>query len=213
MAKSRHAMAARGPQARVLPWRAEMQPNCPGYQERLCLSSWNRYSTRTGKARKNRTRKESFLARKNDRNFQPCEIANIRALGRRFAISHGSNQLIQCWRSKFRSKVQGYMWDRRISQRSSVYLIGQCHGYRHVTYDNLRSHDHMYPWTLDRNLLRQHWISRFEPCEIANLRPRADICNLTWLKVSVVFSSWKAFFSSSIFSSFTCLSRVSVPWW
>ena len=61
-----------------LPWRAEMQPNCPGYQERLCLSSWNRYSTRTGKAQKNRTRKESFLARKNDRNFQPCEIANIR---------------------------------------------------------------------------------------------------------------------------------------
>ena len=73
MAKSRHATAARG-----LPWRAEMQPNCPGYQERLCLSSWNRYSTRTGKAQKNRTRKESFLARKNDRNFQPCEIANIR---------------------------------------------------------------------------------------------------------------------------------------
>ena len=68
-----------GPQARGLPWRAEMQPNCPGYQERLCLSSWNRYSTRTCKARKNRTRKESFLARKkNDRNFQPCEIANIR---------------------------------------------------------------------------------------------------------------------------------------
>ena len=28
------------------------------------------------------------------------------------------------------------MWDRRISQRSSVDLIGQCHGYRHVTYDN-----------------------------------------------------------------------------
>ena len=78
MAKSRPATAARGPQARGLPWRAEMQPNCPGYQERLCLSSWNRYSTRTGKARKNRTRKESFLARKNDRNFQPCEIANIR---------------------------------------------------------------------------------------------------------------------------------------
>ena len=78
MAKSRHATAARGPQARGLPWRAEMQPNCPGYQERLCLSSWNRYSTRTGKARKNRTRKECFLARKNDRNFQPCEITNIR---------------------------------------------------------------------------------------------------------------------------------------
>ena len=78
MAKSRHATAARGPAALGLPWRAEMQPNCPGYQERLCLSSWNRYSTRTGKARKNRTRKESFLARKNDRNFQPCEIANIR---------------------------------------------------------------------------------------------------------------------------------------
>ena len=73
MAKSRPNTAARG-----LPWRTEMQPNCPGYQERLCLSSWNRYSTRTGKARKNRTRKESFLARKNDRNFQPCEIANIR---------------------------------------------------------------------------------------------------------------------------------------
>ena len=125
MAKSRSATVARGPQARGLPWRAEMQPNCPGYQERLCLSSWNRYSTRTGKARKNRTRKERVLARKNDRNFQPCEIA----------ISHGSNQLIQCRRSKFRSKVQGYMWDRRISQRSSVDLIGQCHGYRHVTYD------------------------------------------------------------------------------
>ena len=59
------------------PWRAEMQPNCPGYQERLCLSSWHRYSTRTGKARKNRTRRESFLARKNDRNFQPCDIPNI----------------------------------------------------------------------------------------------------------------------------------------
>ena len=55
---------------------------------------------------------------------------------RKGPISHGSNQLIQCWRSKFRSKVQGYMWDRRISQRSSVDLIGQCHGYRHVTYDN-----------------------------------------------------------------------------
>ena len=78
MAKSRPATAARGPQARGLPCRAEMQPNCPGYQERLCLSSWNRYSTQTSKARKNRTRKESFLARKNDRNFQPCEIANIR---------------------------------------------------------------------------------------------------------------------------------------
>ena len=76
MAKSWPATAARGPQARGLPWRAEMQLNCPGYQERLCLSSWNRYSTRTGKARKNRTRRESFLARKNDRNFQPCEIAN-----------------------------------------------------------------------------------------------------------------------------------------
>ena len=75
MAKSRPVTAARG-----LLWRAEMQPNCPSYQERLCLSSWNRYSTRTGKARKNRTRKERFLARKkkNDRNFQPCEIANIR---------------------------------------------------------------------------------------------------------------------------------------
>ena len=58
----------------------------------------------------------------------------------------------------------------------------------------------MYFWTLDRNLLHQHWISWFEPCEIANLRPRADICNLTWLKVSVVFfSSQKAFCSSSIF--------------
>ena len=77
MAKSRSATAAQGPQARGLPRRAEMQPNCPGYQERLCLSSWNRYSTRTGKARKNRTRRRSFLARKNDRNFQPCEIANI----------------------------------------------------------------------------------------------------------------------------------------
>ena len=30
------------------------------------------------KLEKNRTQKESFLARKNDRNFQPCEIANIR---------------------------------------------------------------------------------------------------------------------------------------
>ena len=60
----------------------------------------------------------------------------ISALGRRFAISHGSNQLIQCWQSKFWSKVQKCMWDRRISQRSSVDLIGQCHGYRHVTYDN-----------------------------------------------------------------------------
>ena len=33
---------------------------------------------KTGKARKKNTaRRESFLARKNDRNFQPCEIANI----------------------------------------------------------------------------------------------------------------------------------------
>ena len=81
MAKSRPSTAARGPQARGLPWPAEMQPNCPGYQERLCLSSWNRYSTqkkKKRKRRKNRTRRESFLARnKNDRNFQPCEIANI----------------------------------------------------------------------------------------------------------------------------------------
>ena len=30
------------------------------------------------KLEKNRTRKESFLARKHDRNFQPCEIANLR---------------------------------------------------------------------------------------------------------------------------------------
>ena len=51
----------------------------------------------------------------------------------------------------------------------------------------------MYPWTLDRNLLRQHWISWFEPCEIANLRPRADICNLTWLKVSAAFFELKSF--------------------
>ena len=29
MAKSRPVTAARGPQARGLPWRAEMQPNCP----------------------------------------------------------------------------------------------------------------------------------------------------------------------------------------
>ena len=108
MAKSRPATAARGPQARGLSWRAEMQPNCPVYQERLCLSSWNRYSTRTGKARKNRTRKESFLARKTTETFSHVRL-QISALGRRFAISHGSNQLIQCWRSKFRSKVQGYM--------------------------------------------------------------------------------------------------------
>ena len=107
MAKSRPATAARGPQARGLPWRAEMQPNCPGYQERLCLSSWNRYSTRTGKARKNRTRKESFLARKNDRNVQPCEILQISALGRRFAISHGSNQLFSAGEASSGPKFKG----------------------------------------------------------------------------------------------------------
>ena len=73
---------------------------------------------------------------------------------------------------------------------------------------------HMYFWTLDRNLLCQHWIGSFEPCEIVNLRPEADICNLTWLKVSVVF-----FFRAKklslrvLFSSFPCSSRVSVPWW
>ena len=112
-----------------------MQPNCPGYQERLCLSSWNRYSTRTGKARKNRTQRENFLARKTTETFSHVRL-QISALGRRFAISHGSNQLIQCLRIKFRSKVERYMLDRRISQRSSVDLIGQCHGNRHVTYDS-----------------------------------------------------------------------------
>ena len=59
MAKARPTTAARG-----LKWWAEMQPNCPGYQARLCLSSWNRNSTRTGKPLKNRTRRETFSIRK-----------------------------------------------------------------------------------------------------------------------------------------------------
>ena len=78
MAESRPATAARG-----LPWRAEMQPNCPGYQERLCLSSWNRSLTRTGKARKDRTRRESFLARKTKETFSHVRL-QISALRRRF---------------------------------------------------------------------------------------------------------------------------------
>ena len=49
-----------------------MQPNCPGYQERLRLSSWNRNSSRTGKPRKNRTRRETFWTRINDRNLPSC---------------------------------------------------------------------------------------------------------------------------------------------
>ena len=109
MVKSRPATSAWGPQARGLPWRAEMQPNCPGYQERLCLSSWNRYSTRTGKARKSRTRRGSFFSsKKRTETFSHVRL-QISALGRRFAISHGSNQLIQCWRRKFlRSHI--YPW-------------------------------------------------------------------------------------------------------
>ena len=71
------AMAVLRLQARGL----EMQPNCPGYQDRLCLWTWNRNSTRTGKAGKNRTRRETLLNRKNDRNRQPCEIAKISPRG------------------------------------------------------------------------------------------------------------------------------------
>ena len=86
-----------------------MQPNCPGSQDGLCLSSWNRNSTRTGKPRKNRTRIETFWTRKNDRNlhsgFNHARL-QISAQGRKFAISHGSNQLFRCWPSKFQSNLK-----------------------------------------------------------------------------------------------------------
>ena len=42
----------------------------------------------------------------------------------------------------------------------------------------------------DRNLLCQQRISWFEPCDIANFRPRADICNLAWLKPEGRFLSF-----------------------
>ena len=43
------------------PWRQpEMRPNCPAFQERLCLSSWNRHSAWTAEARKNRTEEKAF---------------------------------------------------------------------------------------------------------------------------------------------------------
>ena len=131
MAKSRPATAARG-----LPWRAEMQPNCPSNQERLCLSSWNRYSTRTGKARKNRTRRESFLARKNDRNCQPREIANLspRAEICNLTWLESADSVLAKQVPVQSSKVHV----RSQNLATFVDLIGQCHGYRHVTYDKLK---------------------------------------------------------------------------
>ena len=60
----------------------------------------------------------------------------------------------------------------------------------------------MYPWTLNRNLLRQNWISWFEPCEIANLRPRADICNLTWLSFCRFFELKGFLFEFYFFRAF-----------
>ena len=110
MAKSRPATAA-GLRAAVEGRDAAKLPRLPGEIVFIIMEPILDSNRETSK---NRTRRESFLAKKkNDRNFQPCEIANI-SPSRRFAISHGSNRLIQCWRSKFRSKVQGYMWDRRL---------------------------------------------------------------------------------------------------
>ena len=66
--------------------------------------------------------------------LQPCEIVNIspRAEICNIAWPESADSVLA---EQVPVQGQGYMWGRRILQRSSVDLIGLCHGYRRVTYD------------------------------------------------------------------------------
>ena len=105
------------------------RPRCsqtaPATRKDCVYHDGTKNSTPTGKPRRNRTQREAFWTRKNGRNlhsgFSHVRL-QISALGQKFAISHGSNQLIRCWQRKFQSKGQGKMAESR-NVRLSIWLV------------------------------------------------------------------------------------------
>ena len=95
-----------GPRAAVAGRDAAKLPLLPG--EILFIIMELILNSNRETSKKLNSKRNPFYLEKTTEIFGHVRL-QISALGRKFAISDFMNQLIQCWRSKFRFKVQGYL--------------------------------------------------------------------------------------------------------